>query len=541
MQLQNFRIGLRLTIGFAFLGLLLVVQGASALYSMNAMHKITESVDKNTIPGLERLSELNLNVMRMRVYTLRLLLAENEEQLQAAKARVREIHEHIATVRRQYEPLIMTADEQASYDQFGATYLRYDQLKADLVALVEANRQQEATELANTLLADSAGQMEKNLLHLNGLVTQHASDQAELSEQSYGVSWNYVIGIVLLSLVMALFASVVLSRSIVLPVRRAVRLAQTVAGGDLTQQIEVSGKDEMAELAQAMQVMQQNLRDTIRHIAASAQTLASASEELNTVTDSAAISMNRQNDEIRQASAAITEMSAAVEEVAYTAVATSEASVQSAQSVQVSKQQVGFTVTAIRDINNDMAVSAGLVGELAEQSQHIGKVLDVIRAIAEQTNLLALNAAIEAARAGDAGRGFAVVADEVRALAHRTQSSTKEIELMVQNIRGGTQAAVVSMEHSREKAETALQQAHKAGDALDLIAQQINQIRDSNHVIASAAEQQAKAARSMDKNVSNMSGLADSATAGAQETNAAAHDLSRLAVDLNTLVVRFIV
>ncbi len=541
MQLQNFRIGLRLTIGFAFLGLLLVVQGVSALYSMNSMHKITESVDKNTIPGLERLAELNLNVMRMRVYTLRLLLAENEEQLQAAKGRVREIHEHIATVRRQYEPLIMAADEQASYDQFGAAYLRYDQLKAELVTLVEANRQQEATELANTLLADSAGQMEKNLLHLNGLVTQHASEQAELSEQSYGVSWNYVIGIVLVSLVMALFASVVLSRSIVLPVRRAVRLAQTVAGGDLTQRIEVSGRDEMAELAQAMQVMQQNLRDTIRHIAASAQTLASASEELNTVTDSAAISMNRQNDEIRQASAAITEMSAAVEEVAYTAVATSEASVQSAQSVQVSKQQVGFTVTAIRDINNDMAVSAGLVGELAEQSQHIGKVLDVIRAIAEQTNLLALNAAIEAARAGDAGRGFAVVADEVRALAHRTQSSTKEIEWMVQNIRGGTQAAVVSMEHSREKAETALQQAHKAGDALELIAQQINQIRDSNHFIASAAEQQAKAARSMDKNVSNMSGLADSATACAQETNAAAHDLSRLAVDLNTLVVRFIV
>jgi methyl-accepting chemotaxis protein len=221
--------------------------------------------------------------------------------------------------------------------------------------------------------------------------------------------------------------------------------------------------------------------------------------------------------------------------------ATSEASTQSAQNTQLGKQQVEHTVTAIHDINKDMAVSAGLVGELAEQSQHIGKVLDVIRAIAEQTNLLALNAAIEAARAGEAGRGFAVVADEVRALAHRTQSSTKEIEMMVQNIRGGTQAAVASMQHSRDKAGLALEQAHKAGDALDLIAQQILRISDSNHIIASAAEQQSKVAREVDRNIVNISDLATQSTAGAQETSAAAHDLSRLAVDLNLLVVRFTV
>lgn len=125
-----------------------------------------------------------------------------------------------------------------------------------------------------------------------------------------------------------------------------------------------------------------------------------------------------------------------------------------------------------------MAISAGLVGELAEQSQHIGKVLDVIRAIAEQTNLLALNAAIEAAR---------------------------------------------------------------AGDALDMIAQQISRISDSNHIIASAAEQQSKAAREVDRNIINISDLATQSAAGAHETSAAAHDLSRLAVDLNSLVVRFIV
>lgn len=541
MQLQNIRIGARLTVGFALLGLLMLLQGGFALYSMSSMHKITEQIDQNTIPSLEHLAALNLNVMRMRVFTLRLLVARNDAEVQSAHQTISEIHQHIAEIRQHYEPLISVSGEQESYDAFSAAYLRYVQLKNDLTSLVEAKNHTAALELANTSLADTANQMAKSLMQLNELNSHYASAQANASEQSYLHSWNYVIGMVLLSLVVAVVASVILSRSIVIPVRRALRLAQKVAGGDLTQAIEVNGKDEMAELAGSMRTMQQNLRDTIRHIAASAQTLASASEELNTVTDSAAAGVSQQNDEIQQAAAAITQMSAAVEEVAHTALATSEASSQSAHNTQLGKQQVEQTVTAIHNINQDMSVSAGLVSALAEQSQHIGKVLDVIRAIAEQTNLLALNAAIEAARAGDAGRGFAVVADEVRALAHRTQSSTKEIESMVQNIRGGTQAAVNSMQHSRDKAELALLQAHKAGEALDMIARQINRISDSNHIIASAAEQQSKVAREVDRNIINISDLATQTSAGAHETSAAAHDLSRLAVDLNTLVVRFIV
>ena len=541
MQLQNIRIGTRLTVGFAFLGLLMLLQGMVNLYSMHSMHKITEQIDKNTIPSLEHLAELNLNVMRMQVLTLRLLIARSDTDVLSATQTITDIHRHIGEIRQHYEALISISGEQESYDEFSAAYLRYAQLKNDLIALVEAKNNTAATELANSSLTETANKMSEALVQLNELNSNYATAQADLSEQSYLQSWNHVIGMVLLSVLVAAAASVLLGRSIVIPVRRALRLAQKVAGGDLTQSIEVSGKDEMAELAESMRTMQQNLRDTIRHIAVSSQTLASASEELNTVTDNAAAGVSQQNDEIQQAAAAITQMSAAVEEVAHTALATSEASTQSAQNTQLGKQQVGQTLTAIHDINKDMAVSAGLVGELAEQSQHIGKVLDVIRAIAEQTNLLALNAAIEAARAGDAGRGFAVVADEVRALAHRTQSSTKEIETMVQNIRGVTQATVSSMQHSRDKAEQALQQAHKAGDALDMIALQINRISDSNHIIASAAEQQSKVAREVDRNIINISDLATQTSAGAHQTSAAAHDLSRLAVDLNTLVVRFTV
>lgn len=541
MQLQNFKIGARLTVGFAVLGLLMLLQGIFALYSMSNMHKVTENIDQNTLPSLQSLAALNLNVMRMRVFTLRLLVAQKNQDVQDAKQTISEIHQHIETIRQDYEQLISIKGEQELYDDFSSLYRQYGRLKNDLISLVEQAQHDQALELANTSLAETANQMAKALLALNDLNTSHATAQAELSETSYSHSWNYVSGMVLISLLLAVSASVLLSRSIVIPVRRAVRLAEKVAGGDLTQPIDVNGKDEISELAKSLQTMQHNLRDTIRHIASSSMQLASAAEELNMVTDNSAAGVNQQNDEIQQAATAITEMSAAVEEVAQTALATSEASTHSAQSALLGKQQLALTLTAINEINSDVAISSGLVGDLAEQSQHIGKVLDVIRAIADQTNLLALNAAIEAARAGDAGRGFAVVADEVRALAHRTQNSTREIEVMVQTIRGGTTAAVNSMQHSRDKAEQALVQAQKAGEALDIITVQISRISDSNHIIASAAEEQSKVAREVDRNIINISDLATQTAAGAHQTSAAAHDLSKLAIDLNTLVVRFTV
>jgi len=319
----------------------------------------------------------------------------------------------------------------------------------------------------------------------------------------------------------------------------AVSVAETVAAGDLTQKIAVSGDDEASRLMAALQKMQQNLRDAMSHISNSSDQLASAAEELNSVTEDSSRGLQQQNDEIQQAATAITEMSSAVDEVAQTAVQTSEQSTESAKMAVQGQQQVDETVKAIRDMNQDVAVTSELIQGLAVQSQDIGKVLDVIRAIAEQTNLLALNAAIEAARAGDAGRGFAVVADEVRALAHRTQTSTREIEEMIAKIRSGTGDAVSAMKHSSDKAGYALTVAQAAGETLTIITQRINKISDSNLVIASAAEEQAKVAREIDRNIVNISDLAAQTAAGANQTSASAHELSRLAVDLNALVTRF--
>ncbi|WP_375547356.1 methyl-accepting chemotaxis protein [Pseudomonas ulcerans] len=285
--------------------------------------------------------------------------------------------------------------------------------------------------------------------------------------------------------------------------------------------------------------MQANLRGAMRHISDSATRLASAATQLNSVTEHSYRSLHQQNAEIEQAATAVNEMTSAVEEVARNAASTSDASHQSSASASAGQSRVQATVQSIQVLSDDVQGTAALVRTLVDQSQDIGKVLDVIRAIAEQTNLLALNAAIEAARAGESGRGFAVVADEVRALAHRTQQSTLEIDGMVVAIRAGSAQALEAMLGSCQRAASTLDMARDAGESLVQITESVSQISERNLVIASAAEEQAQVAREVDRNIVNIRDLSDESTQGANQISASSNELSRLAEDLNQIVTRF--
>ncbi|WP_430624713.1 methyl-accepting chemotaxis protein [Pseudomonas syringae] len=285
--------------------------------------------------------------------------------------------------------------------------------------------------------------------------------------------------------------------------------------------------------------MQSNLKSTVQQISDASNQLASAAEELTAVTEDSTRGLVRQNDEIQQAATAVNEMTAAVEEVARNAASTSQISSQTAEDALKGQKQVQQAVTAINTVTDEITDSTQRVEALAGQIHDITKVLDVIRAIAEQTNLLALNAAIEAARAGEQGRGFAVVADEVRALAHRTQTSTGEIEAMISRVRSGADDAVQAMGKSQNLVRSTQLLATEAGLALERISKGVSQINEQNLVIASAAEEQAQVAREVDRNLVNIQDLSTQTAAGANQTSASSHELSQLAISFNTLVGQF--
>lgn len=529
----------RLLAGFLLLGLMVLVQGLMSLRTMAELRDVTVELETNTIPSLETLAELNLTASRLRIYTLRLLIANTADDKAQTKAQIIKLRDTITTQKADYEKLISIPGEREEFEAFSAAVNGYITNQEQVIALAESGKQEEATTLQNTVMGEFADKITASLLKLSSLNQNHSKEISADSESDFNSSQLTTWSLIAVSIGAAVFIAVVLTSSITTPLQGAVQLAGKIADSDLTSRIDSSGSDEPAQLMQALARMQQNLRDTLAHISNSSNQLASAAEELNSVTEDNSRGLQQQNDEIQQAATAITEMSSAVDEVAETALRASESSTESARNTEFGKTQVQQTVNAIIHMNEDVAQSAQVVQELALQAQDIGKVLDVIRAIAEQTNLLALNAAIEAARAGDAGRGFAVVADEVRALAARTQLSTREIEEMIKKIRAGTSTAVQAMQQSGEKASQALSVAESAGKALETINSQISSISDNNLVIASAAEEQAKVAREIDRNIVNISDLAAQTAAGANQTSASAHELSRLAVELNSLVNKF--
>ncbi|WP_138762593.1 methyl-accepting chemotaxis protein [Pseudomonas lactis] len=541
MSLRHLNIAPRAFIGFAFIAVLVVLLGVFAVNRMTQMRQASQDMSANQLPSMTHLGTITENVLRMRILSFRVLVNREPAALQEAETRIGVLADKVKTAQAAYATLPAGAEEAALYKAFGVTLDNYLKAQAEMVALSKQGKVDEMRALINSRIKDGTDQMGEQL---NKLIAINAGD-AKQADVDAGQSYEGAItGVVAVSVVAALLTVLLawlLTRSIVTPLRKAVEVAETIAAGNLSKTIEDDGKDEPARLLSALSTMQASLRQTIQHIAGSATQLASAAEELSAVTEEASRGLQQQNNEIDQAATAVNEMTAAVEEVARNAVSTSEASGQSNQAAREGRDRVMETVGAIQTMTQDVQNTSAMIEGLAAQGRDIGKVLDVIRAIAEQTNLLALNAAIEAARAGEAGRGFAVVADEVRALAHRTAQSTQEIEKMVAGIQNGTGEAVQSMQQSNQRSQTTLEMARAAGASLEQITASISLINERNLVIASASEEQAQVSREVDRNLVNIRDLATQSAAGANQTSAASHELSRLAVDLNGMVARFVV
>ena len=539
MNIRSLNIAPRAGLGFGVLALMVFVLGGFALLQMANMRQQSDQVETNWLPSVMAVGEMNQDVLRIRALTLRLLVNRDPQAVAQNEQKIAEIKTGLHHAEGVYEALIVLPEERVLFDRFKVEEQQYLQRQEQVVGLSKANRLEEAIVVVNGEMNQMADQMAVTLRELVNLNKSSANEAARLAQQVFSQSRVWVMVMIGVTALITIGLAVWLTRSIVLPLAQSLKVAQGVASGDLTGEIRLSGSDEPARLQQALKSMQESLRDTIRRISESSNQLASASEELSCVTEDSTRGLHQQNQEIEQAATAVNQMTVAVEEVASNAVATSQASRESDRIAQQGREQVQQTVVSIEALATDVTANVTQVEALAQKVYGISTVLDVIRSIAEQTNLLALNAAIEAARAGDAGRGFAVVADEVRALAHRTQQSTQEIEQMISGIQQGTDQAVSSMQQSNTRARSTLDIAKSAGMALEEIASAFTLINERNLVIASASEQQAAVAREVDRNLMNIRDLAHQTSTGANQTSAASQELSRLAVDLNSMVARF--
>ncbi|MCD5995648.1 methyl-accepting chemotaxis protein [Pseudomonas sp. CDFA 602] len=381
-------------------------------------------------------------------------------------------------------------------------------------------------------------------------MTVQGQDIVKLSEAMYQLQLdrrdqesvqarNMQIGCTLLAMILGVIAAVIITRQITRPLQETMAVVDRIASGDLSQTMVVTRRDELGVLQQGIQRMGSTLRELIGGIRDSVVQIASAAEELSAVTEQTSAGVNSQKVETDQVATAMHEMSATVAEVARNAEQASEAASTADKEAREGDKVVGEAIVQIERLAAEVLRSTDAMTLLEQESDKIGKVMDVIKAVAEQTNLLALNAAIEAARAGEAGRGFAVVADEVRGLAQRTQQSTEEIENLVAALQNGTRQVSSIMLSSRELTVSSVQLSRKAGTSLSSITQTVSNIQAMNQQIAAAAEEQSAVAEEISRSIVNVRDVSEQTASASEETAASSVELARLGGQLQTMVSHF--
>ncbi|MTI63786.1 methyl-accepting chemotaxis protein [Methylophaga sp.] len=324
--------------------------------------------------------------------------------------------------------------------------------------------------------------------------------------------------------------------------RRATNLVeaiQNIKKGDLTQKVVIPGKSDFSWMAFELDSARKNVANLVHTLVGGVSQLNTATQNMQAISKETVDGVLKQQAETTQVATAMNEMTASVQEVARTASSAAEAARNADSEAKSGKQVVMETMEAIDSLANEVEKAAQQLSSLEADIGNIGAIVDVIRGITEQTNLLALNAAIEAARAGEHGRGFAVVADEVRTLAARTQSSTHEIEEMVERLQQGAQVAVKVMNESRERARDSVEKASSAGAALDTITAMISTMDEMSAQISSAANEQSAVAEDINRGIVNISQVAEHTAEGARESSVAVETLSSLSSQLQEASAKF--
>jgi len=372
------------------------------------------------------------------------------------------------------------------------------------------------------------------------VVTLRARENVEYLYNSIQKSQLYTIsGFIVLMVIAIVIMLMVLNHYLFKPIKMLISNMKQVADGNLTVNIETKSLKDMSILSTELGKLVASLRDQVTQISQTSEMIEDSTTNVNEVTQNTNAGILRQQTETDLVATAINEMSATVQEVANNASDAAIAANNADDEAKNGTKVVTDTIDSINNLAREVERSAVVINKLDEDAEKINDIVNVIKSIAEQTNLLALNAAIEAARAGEQGRGFAVVADEVRTLASRTQESTAEIQSMIETLQSGTREAVTVMTANQEKANETVIHASKTGDSLTAIATSIRTINEMNTQIAAAAEEQTAVANEINKNIINITQVAEESTAGSEKTTTASNQLKNLARQLAELIERF--
>lgn len=362
--------------------------------------------------------------------------------------------------------------------------------------------------------------------------TLQAAVTAEEHEQQ---AIKLIIVIFVIAVLWGSIMPTVVARAITQPVNNLNgRLKELAEGdGDLRIRLNEQANDETGTLAKSFNNFLRVLSGMIGKVNNQAGNLGSSSETVILSMQQTLDNVLHQREEITSVARAIHEMNNTTQEVARNTAEAALVTQEVKEKVMLGHTGAVDTQTVIKQVAEEVATASNVIESLVAETNNIGTVLESIQGIAEQTNLLALNAAIEAARAGESGRGFAVVADEVRQLAQRTQTSTVDIQKLVERLQQEANNAVSSMQKGSDSTQTCLEKSTENAQLFEQAAQSVGDISDLNAQIATAAEQQSVVAKEINQSLESIHEISNTTTEMTEQSAAENQNIAECIIDLH--------
>ncbi|HAS8358895.1 TPA: methyl-accepting chemotaxis protein [Vibrio vulnificus] len=446
----------------------------------------------------------------------------------------------IEMARKRLERVLVPEDVKARYV---ANLNRLQELALGKQGLLETMRR--AQQLENDLVIQNQ-QVDNSLSNSLAKLDEMARAAGTIAERSRMVadeavsSANFwIMAVSAISAAVALIIGYTTAMSIKNPLQKINKELAYMAKGDMTRRINYQTGCEFGELSRSIDMLADKTGELLSQITAGSRHLVDEASRSAEISERAMARVQEQKSQTDQVAAAITELEVSATEVARSTDGAKDEVDRADAEAKSGRQKVANTRKITEQLAHDMESAVGITHKLGEFSNNIGSILDVIRGIAEQTNLLALNAAIEAARAGDAGRGFAVVADEVRALATRTQTSTEEIQKMIENLQQSSKEVVEVMGRSQDQTRTCVEQTREMDTALQSIAERMSAIKEMADQVAHAAQEQIIVSQSVAHHVTGISEVAHETEREARESASSSEVLADLAAKQQQLIAHF--
>ncbi len=508
---RNFSTLKKLMIAFSFVCLTGAAAGYLGIRNMGVIAGLLDDVYADNLMPILHLARGNTQALYHNRALYQYVLETDKATMDETSRKMEGFEAAMKEKLDLYRKTNPSEEEGALLKKFDASWVAYREAADRTMRLAYSGRHDEARSLMKGDALTTfrvARDLYTEIINLNEKRAEKANSDAA---STYAQARAVLATIVCISTALGLLIGLVIARMVSKPLGQAVSVLQSVAAGDLTRSLDVKSRDEVGQMAEALNRAVESMRTTLQEVSSASDSVASSAQQLAAASEELSSGAQQQASNLEETTASMEEITSSVRQNADNAKQANQLASASRDAAENGGQVVSSAVAAMSEINSS--------------SKRIADIITTIDEIAFQTNLLALNAAVEAARAGEQGRGFAVVAAEVRSLAQRSATAAKEIKSLIQD--------------SVRKVDAGSEMVNRSGQVLLEIVGSVKRVTDIVGEIAAASQEQATGVEQVGKAMTQMDQVTQANAAQTEELSSTAQGLTASSEELQAMVAKF--